>query len=151
VAVCAACPLRPQCIHAKDKRGRWIQPHPQEGLLQQARAFQDSSQFQPYRAMRQTAEHRLARLVQLGIRQARYFGRQKTLFQLLMAATVANLTLIATKTRQMHTQKGQLVSFFAWLDMLERAIREVCVGWEHLVHHFRRLCAVAVSKMPVFG
>jgi hypothetical protein len=35
-------------------------------------------------------------LVQLGIRQARYFGRQKTLFQLLMAATVANLTLVAS-------------------------------------------------------
>ena len=37
-------------------------------------------------------EHRLARLVQLGIRQARYFGRSKTKFQLYLAATVANLT-----------------------------------------------------------
>ena len=33
---------------------------------------------------------RLARLVQLGVRQSRYFGRAKTRFQLLMAATVAN-------------------------------------------------------------
>ena len=33
-------------------------------------------------------EHRLARLVQLGIRQARYFGRVKTKFQLYLAATV---------------------------------------------------------------
>ena len=40
-------------------------------------------------------EHRIARLVQLGIRQARYVGRTKTLFQLLMAAAVANLTLLA--------------------------------------------------------
>ena len=40
-------------------------------------------------------EHRLARLVQLGLRQARYVGRTKTLFQLLMAAAVANLTLLA--------------------------------------------------------
>ena len=40
-------------------------------------------------------EHRLARLVQLGIRQARYFGRVKTKFQLYLAATVANLTLVA--------------------------------------------------------
>ena len=31
------------------------------------------------------------------MRQARYFGRTKTLFQLLMAATVANLTLVAGK------------------------------------------------------
>ena len=42
-------------------------------------------------------EHRLARLVQLGIRQARYFGRAKTKFQLYLAATVANLTLVAAK------------------------------------------------------
>ena len=42
--------------------------------------------------------HRLARLVQLGIRQSRYFGRAKTKFQLYLAATVANLTLVAAKT-----------------------------------------------------
>jgi hypothetical protein len=46
------------------------------------------------RRRRQTVEHRLARRVQL-IRQARYMGRTKTLFQLLMAAAVANLTLLA--------------------------------------------------------
>ncbi len=151
VETCAACPLRPQCIHAKVKRGRLIQLHPQEGLLQQARAFQNSPQFQPYRAMRQTAEHRLARLVQLGIRQARYFGRKKTLFQLLMAATVANLTLIATKTGQMSTNKGPILSVFAWPDVLERTISQAHLGREHLVHHFRWLFAVAVSIMPVFG
>ena len=39
-------------------------------------------------------EHRLARLVQLGIRQSRYFGRVKTRFQVYLAATVANLTLV---------------------------------------------------------
>ena len=37
------------------------------------------------------------RLVQLGVRQARYFGRSKTKFQLYLAATVANLTLVAAK------------------------------------------------------
>ena len=36
-------------------------------------------------------------LHQLGVRQSRYFGRTKTLYQLLLAATVANLTLVATK------------------------------------------------------
>ena len=71
--------------------------HPQEALLQEARGFQRSEAFSPYRQMRQAAEHRIARLMQLGVRQARYFGRLKTLYQLLMAATVANLTLVATK------------------------------------------------------
>ena len=38
-------------------------------------------------------------LVQLGIRQSRYFGRIKTRFQLYLAATVVNLTLVAAKSR----------------------------------------------------
>ena len=68
-----------------------------------------------------------------------------------MAATVANLTLIAAKTGQMSTRKGQFISFFAWLDMLEKAIGEAFLGGKHWVHHFRSLFAVAVSNMPVFG
>ena len=55
----------------------------------------------------------MARLVQLGIRQARYFGRAKTLFQLLMTATVANLILVATKLGMMGKIKQPRVSFFA--------------------------------------
>ena len=57
--------------------------------------MQKSVGYAEYRQRRVVVEHRLARLVQLGLRQARYFGRTKTLFQLLMAATVANLTLVA--------------------------------------------------------
>ena len=71
--------------------------HPREALLQQARALQQSTDYDQYRKRRVVAEHRLARLVQLGIRQARYFGRVKTKFQLYLAATVANLTLVAGK------------------------------------------------------
>ncbi len=73
--------------------------HPQEALLQRARSLQESEAFAEYRRRRQVVEHRLARLVQLGLRQARYFGRAKTLFQLSMEATVANLTLVAAQTR----------------------------------------------------
>ena len=71
--------------------------HPQEALLQQARALQQSAAYDEYRVRRVVVEHRLARLVQLGIRQARYFGRVKTRFQVYLAATVANLTLVAGK------------------------------------------------------
>jgi hypothetical protein len=45
--------------------------HPQEALLQEARAFQQSGAFAAYRKLPQAAEHRLARLMQLGMRQAR--------------------------------------------------------------------------------
>ena len=96
-AVCWACPLRSQCIAAKGRRGRRVLIHPQEALLQEARALQRSAAYDEYRARRVVVEHRLARLVQLGIRQSRYFGRVKTRFQLYLAATVANLTLVAGK------------------------------------------------------
>ena len=96
-AVCGVCPLRPQCIAAKGRKGRRVLIHPQEALLQQARALQQSADYDEYRVRRVVVEHRLARLVQLGIRQARYFGRVKTTFQLYLAATVANLTLVAGK------------------------------------------------------
>ena len=101
-AVCGVCPLRSQCIAAQGRKGRRVQIHPvqihpQEGMLQQGRALQQSADYDEYRARRVVVEHRLARLVQLGIRQARYFGRVKTKFQLYLAATVANLTLVAGK------------------------------------------------------
>jgi len=92
-SVCAACPLRPQCVRGKS--GRTVQLHPQEALLQQARALQHSPPFREYQRRRQTVEHAIARLVQRGLRQARYRGWAKTRFQLLMAAAVVNLTLIA--------------------------------------------------------
>lgn len=85
--ICDACPLRSLCMRARLGKGRVVMIHPQEALLQEARAFQQSEAFAPYRKLRQAAEHRLARLMQLGVRQARYLGRTKTLFQLLIAAT----------------------------------------------------------------
>ena len=90
-------PLGSQCVAAKPGTGRTVQLHPQEALLLQARALQHSEAFAEYRQRRVVVEHRLARLVQLGIRQSRYFGRAKTRFQLYLAATVANLTLVAAK------------------------------------------------------
>ena len=39
-AVCGVCPLRSQCVAAKPGTGRTVQLHPQEALLQQARALQ---------------------------------------------------------------------------------------------------------------
>ena len=97
-AVCAGCArCGPKCVAAAPGTGRTVQLHPQEALLQQARALQQSEAFGEYRQRRVVVEHRLARLVHLGIRQSRYFGRVKTKFQLYLAATVANLTLAASK------------------------------------------------------
>ena len=94
-AECRTCPLRSQCIAAKGRKGRRVMIHPQEALLQQGRALRQSAHYDEYRARRVVVEHRLARLVQLGLRQSRYFGRVKTRRQLYLAATVANLTQVA--------------------------------------------------------
>ena len=126
-ALCAACPLRPQCLNASAHGGRRVVLHPQEALMQAARAFQQSDGYAPYRKLRQAVEHRVGRLVQLGIRQARYVGRLKTLFQLLLAATVANLTLVATRTGLMQGRKGQQDPVFSHLlSVLEAFATLIC-------------------------
>jgi Transposase DDE domain len=57
-AVCDVCPLRPSCMRARLGKGRLVMIHPQEALLQEARAFQQSEAFAAYRKLRQVAEHR---------------------------------------------------------------------------------------------
>ena len=124
-AVCGVCPLRPQCIAAQGRPGRRVQIHPQEALLQQARALQQSADYDEYRARRVVVEHRLARLVQLGIRQARYFGRVKTKFQLYLAATVANLTLVAGKIGLSGSTGGGAAGHRVVLNVARNDVRAV--------------------------
>ena len=141
--VCSACARRSDCVRAKGHKGRSIKLHPQERLLQEAREFQESAAFKEYRQIRQTAEHRLARLVQLGIRQARYFGRRKTLFQLLMAATVANLTLVANKTERSGSEDRPSLSLSRSILALGKSI------WSHLAHLELNLTSIGGQK-PAF-
>jgi transposase len=88
-SACAGCPLRAQCT--SNAQGRTIRVHPQEDLIQQARAYQQSEAGRAHLRERVVVEHSLARLSHLGIGQARYFGRLKTRFQLLITCSVANL------------------------------------------------------------
>ena len=124
-AVCGVCPLRSQCIAAQGRPGRRVLIHPQEALLQQARALQQSADYDEYRARRVVVEHRLARLVQLGIRQARYFGRVKTTFQLYLAATVANLTLVAGKIGRSGSTDGGAAGHRVVLNVARNDVRAV--------------------------
>ena len=57
-AVCGACPMRPQCVAGSSGLGRTVQLHPQEALLQQARALQQSEAFAGYRRRRVVVERR---------------------------------------------------------------------------------------------
>ena len=133
-ATCDPCPLRPACVRARPGRGRLVMLHPREALLQAARAFQRSPAFAPYRRLRQVAEHRLARLMQLGVRQARYVGRAKTLCQLLLAATVANLTLVATAVGLMGGHRRRPEANAPVLQVTRAARIAIC----HLLAVFER-------------
>lgn len=92
---CARCPLRHACVQARHlKTGRSLSVHPEEKLLQGARELQATPEGKQLLRERVGVEHALARLARLGIGQARYFGRKKTRFQLLLSATVVNLRLM---------------------------------------------------------
>ena len=88
-AACRECPLRAHCTTAAG--GRTVAVHAQEALLREARDFQATPEGRAQLRARAVAEHRLARLGQLGAGQARYCGRVKSGFQLLILATIANL------------------------------------------------------------
>ena len=90
-ATCATCPLKDACTRGKR---RTIAVHPHEALLRRAREEQASPAFKEAYAKRSRVEHCNARLMQLDVRQSRYTGRKKSRLQALMAAAVANLTLV---------------------------------------------------------
>ena len=95
LSTCQSCPDKEECLLAADKkrgRGRTLTLHPQEHLLERARQHQKSPAFRQDIKARQVVEHRQARMIQLGGRQARYFGRAKSKYQSYMIAIVANLT-----------------------------------------------------------
>ncbi len=86
---CADCPLRAQCT--RSRQGRSIHIHAQERLIAAARQAQASVPGRALLRKRLIVENSLARLAALGIGQARYIGRSMTRYQLVMAATAANL------------------------------------------------------------
>jgi hypothetical protein len=92
-ATCQVCPLGSQCVRGKRPRTLTIQA--EEDLQQRARAHNQTEAGRQSLRERVVVEHRIARLVQLGIRQSRYFGRTKTCLQVVMAAVVANVSLVA--------------------------------------------------------
>jgi hypothetical protein len=91
-ADCAGCELRPQCTKSK-RRGKQLTITANTEQLQELRREQRTNRFRERYRQRVVVEHRIARLVQLGVRQARYMGCGKVSFQVAMAAAVANLSL----------------------------------------------------------
>jgi len=76
------------------KTGQILTLHRSEELLRAARRGQESEAFRKRYRRRLVVEHRIARLIQLRMRQTRYFGREKVLLQALLTAMEANLSLV---------------------------------------------------------
>jgi len=91
---CSPCPLREQCTKSR-AAARVLQITGKTEALWRLRKQQKTKRFRKRYRKRVVVEHRIGRLIQLGSRQARYFGKTKTGFQIALAATVANLMLVA--------------------------------------------------------
>lgn len=95
---CNACPLREKCT-TSSMSARQVTvttvTHEQARLRRRSR----SDRWRRIYRRRVAVEHRIGRLRQLGIDQARYFGRKKVTFQVALAATVANLVLAVASSR----------------------------------------------------
>ncbi|MFQ5633157.1 MAG: IS1182 family transposase, partial [bacterium] len=109
--VCAACGLRQVCIRSKQQTGKIIQLHPREDLLQKARAKAATESFEEHYQERVAVEHSIARLVQRGIRQSRFFGRKRTLWQVALAAAVVNFKQIATKEAEVKQRLRRFLRY----------------------------------------
>ena len=90
---CGPCALRNQCTKGA-KTARVVQITRKTEVLQPLRRRQKTKRFRERYRKRVVVEHRIARLVQLGVRQARYLGSKKVSFQVALTATVANLGLL---------------------------------------------------------
>jgi hypothetical protein len=105
---CENCELRLKCT--KSKLGRSVRIHPQEPLIQGARALQKTADGRAKLRQRLTVENALARLGAHGVGQARYFGLKKSNFQLSITAAVVNFrrtwNWIAAKTNGAQAVAG---------------------------------------------
>ena len=91
--ICSVCAFRHRCLRTPKVRGRILTLHPFKELLRAARREQQTEGFRERYRRRLVVEHQTARLIQLGMRQAQYFGREKVLLQALLTAMVVNLSL----------------------------------------------------------
>jgi hypothetical protein len=90
---CQSCPLHAQCTTSI--RGRSVQIHPDEQLLAELRARQQTPNGRAKLRERVKVEHTLAHLGRWQGRRARYLGQRKNLFDLRRVAVVHNLHVIA--------------------------------------------------------
>jgi hypothetical protein len=125
---CSSCPLREQCTKSR-AAARVLQITEKTEALWRLRRQQKTKRFRKRYRKRVVVEHRIGRLVQLGVRQAKYFGKAKTGFQIALVATVANLMLVvaasgAASSAALHLALFVGIAFiaFRWLAEQKRPL-----------------------------
>ena len=94
-ATCEACPLFERCVRSK-KTGRTVRAGPYEAYLQEARARQQTDEFDTDYRLRPAVERKIGELVMHGLRNTRYVGESKRQFQRLWLGAAVNLKRLFT-------------------------------------------------------
>jgi len=98
---CEACPLFERCVRSK-KMGRTVRTGPYEAHLQEARARQQTEEFDTVYRLRPAVERKIGELAMHGLRNTRYIGKSKRQLQRLWLGAAVNLKRLFTLTETKH-------------------------------------------------
>ena len=121
---CSPCPLRAKCTKSR-AAARVVQITEKTEALWRLRRQQKTKRFRKRYRKRVAVEHRIGRMVQLGARQAKYFGKAKTGFQIALIATVANLMLVAAVSGTASSAALLLALFLGMVSLAFRRLAEL--------------------------
>jgi hypothetical protein len=108
-AICEACPFFERCVRSK-KTGRTVRAGPYEAYLQEARARQQTKEFDTDYRLRPAVERKIGELVMHGLRNTRYLGQSKRQFQRLWLGAGVNLKRLFTLAQAQKVDLHRILS-----------------------------------------
>lgn len=107
-ATCETCPYFERCVRSK-KRGRTVCVGPYEAYLQEARARQQTKEFDILYRLRPAVERKIGELVAHGLRNTRYVGQRKRQLQRLWLGAAVNLKSLLTMAQAQKVDLGAIL------------------------------------------
>lgn len=108
-ATCEACPLFERCVRSK-KHGRSVRAGPYEAYLQEARARQQTEEFDAVYRRRPAVERKIGELTMRGLRNTRYVGQSKRQLQRLWLGAAVNLKRLFTLAQAQNVDLGAILN-----------------------------------------
>lgn len=108
-ATCELCPLFEQCVRSKEN-GRSLCVGPYEAYLQEARARQQTEEFDTVYRLRPAVERKIGELAMHGVRDTRYVGRDKRQLQRLWLGAAVNLKRLFTLSQAQRVDLSAILS-----------------------------------------